>query len=130
MLVDELVALEKRKYDPWYGEASPTAYLESLADDSTYFDPWIAKKLRGAEITEYITRLAEDVPRIEYEIVDASADRRGDIVILTYSITHPPDAETGEVIPPWMVTKVLHEVDDGWEVIHTHYGLPVPVSPP
>jgi len=126
MLVDELVALEKRKLDPWYGEASTAAYLDTLAGDATYFDPWIAKKLRGAEVKHYVAGFEGKIPRLEYEIEDATADRRGDVVIFTYAITHPADQATGEVVPPWMVTTILNRVADGWEVIHTHYGLPVP----
>jgi len=126
VLVDELVALEKSKLDPWYGEASTAVYLEGVAEDSTYFDPWIPKKLKGAEVREYLAAFEGNIPNLEYEIVDATADRRGDIVIFTYDITHPADPVTGEVVPRWMVTKILNRVGDGWEVIHTHYGLPVP----
>ena len=66
-----------------------------------------------------------EIPHLAYEIVDASADDRGGIVIFTYRI-ETADLDTGESAGDWMVTKVLSRADGGWEVIHTHYGLPVP----
>ena len=38
-LVDELLAIEQTKLDPWYGESSTEVYILHIADDSTYFDP-------------------------------------------------------------------------------------------
>ena len=105
VLVDDLVALEKSN-GSWYGEASTAVYLEGLAEDSTYFDPWVPKKLKGSEVREYLAAFEGNIPHFDYEIVDATADLRGDIVIFTYDI-HPTDPATGEPVPRWMVTKVL-----------------------
>jgi len=125
VLVDELVAIERNKLDPWYGEASTAVYVSHIAEDSTYFDPWTPKKLRGAEVKEYIATFEGQIPHFAYEIVDPSADVRGDIVIFTYNIENS-DPETGEPTGGFMVTKILNPTDDGWEVIHTHYGMPAP----
>jgi len=124
-LTDELVALERTKLDPWYGRASTAVYIFGLADDSTYFDPWAPTKLRGAEVKEYLAGFEGNIPRLAYEITDPYADVRGDIVIFTYDI-EMSDPETGEAAGRWMVTEVLNPTDDGWEVIHTHFGLPAP----
>ena len=127
MLVDELVAIEKTKLDPWYGEASTDVYVSHIADDSTYFDPWVARKLRGPEVIEYLKTMEGTIPHLAYEIVDPSAEVRDGIVIFTYLI-ETADPQTGAPADRWMVTKILSRADGGWEVIHTHYGLPVPVE--
>jgi hypothetical protein len=54
---------------------------------------------------------------------------RGHIVIFTDNIGNS-DLEAGKAAGSWMVTKVLNPTVDGWEVIHTHYGLPAPAAEP
>jgi len=122
-LAQELAAIEQTKLDPWYGESSTEVYVSHIAEDSTYFDPWAPGKLRGAEVTEYLTSFEGAIPHLAYEIVDPSADVRGEIVIFTFLIENS-DPETGEPAGSWMVTNILSPTDDGWEVIHTQYGLP------
>lgn len=124
-LVEELVAIEKSKLDPWYGESSTEVYVSHVADDSTYFDPWAPGKLRGAEVIEYLSAFEGQIPHLDYEILDPAADVRGEIVIFTYQVANS-DPETGEPAGAWYVTKILSPTDDGWEVIHTHYALPAP----
>jgi|GEM_PF-3032416 len=130
-LVDELVAIEQTKLNPWYGESSTEVYVSHVAEDSTYFDPWAPGKLRGAEVIEYLKSFEGLIPHLDYKIVDPSADVRGEIVIFTYLIENS-DPETGEPAGGWMVTKILSPTDEGWEVIHTHYALPEvpPEAPP
>ena len=130
-LVDELVAIEQTKLDPWYGESSTEVYVSHVAEDSTYFDPWAPGKLQGAEVIEYLSAFEGQIPNLAYEIVNPSADVRGEIVIFTFLIENS-DPESGEPAGSWMVTNVLSPTDEGWEVIHTHYALPEapPEAPP
>ena len=121
-LAEELLTHEQAKLDPWYGEASTEVYVKSIADDSTWFDPWVGK-LQGADVIEYLEGFEGKVPPLGYEITDLTADVRGELVILSYIIENS-DPETGEPAGTWMVTKVLNQAGDSWEVIHTQYGLP------
>lgn len=50
---------------------------------------------------------------------------RGDVAIFTYNVENF-DKESGEPTGLWMVTKVMNRTDDGWEVVHIHYGAPLP----
>jgi hypothetical protein len=124
-LAEELVAIEQTKLDPWYGEASTEVYISHIAEDSTYFDPWAPGKLEGAEVIEYLSAFEGNIPNLAYEVVDPSADVRGEVVIFTFMIENS-DPETGEPAGSWMVTNVLSPIDEGYEVIHTHYALPAP----
>jgi hypothetical protein len=47
------------------------------------------------------------------------------IVVFTFHIDMS-DPSSGDPLGRWMVTKVLERTDDGWAVIHTHFGLPAP----
>jgi len=124
-LTEELVAIEKTKLDPWYGESSTEVYVSHVADDSTYFDPWASGRLQGPAVIEHLKSFEGQIPHVDYKIVDPSADIRGEVVIFTYTVENS-DPDTGEPAGSWMVTKVLSPTDEGWEVIHTHYGMPAP----
>jgi len=128
-LTDELVAIEKTKLVPWYGRSSTEAYVSYVAEDSTYFDPWVPARLQGAEVIEYLKAFEGQIPNLAFEIVDPLADVRGDVAIFTYMVANS-DPETGEPAGGWMVTRILSPTDDGWEVIHTQYGMPVPPPMP
>lgn len=122
-LVTELVAIERSKLDPWYGEASTEAYVSQVAADSTYIDPWAGGKLYGAEVIDYLSAFEGNIPNLAYEIVDPSVDVRGEMAIFSYVIENS-DPGTGEPAGTWYVTKILSPIEEGWEVIHTHYALP------
>jgi ketosteroid isomerase-like protein len=124
-LVEELVALEQSKLEPWYGESSTAAYIADIADDATYFDPWAPSKQSGPAVIEYLQGFEGRIPPLGFEITDPSVDMRGDIAIFTYNVENF-DQASGEPAGLWMVTKVMNRIDDGWEVIHIHYGAPLP----
>ncbi len=124
-VLEELVALEQSKLEPWYGEASTTAYVEGIADDATYYDPWAPSKLYGPAVVEYLRGFEGNVPPLGFEISDPSVDVRGDVAVFTFD-TLNFDLESGEPMGRWMVTKVMNRTDDGWETIHIQYGLPAP----
>ena len=79
------------------GRRSTDVYISHVADDSTYFDPWVPKKLTGVAVIEWLKSFEGAIPQLAYEIVDAGADVRGDIVILSYSDREqrPGDRRTG-----------------------------------
>ena len=128
-LAEELVALEQSKLEPWYGEASTAAYVEDIADGATYFDPWVPAKQYGPAVIEYLQGFEGNIPPLGFEITDPSVDVRGDVAIFTYNVENF-DKESGEPTGLWMVTKVMNRTDDGWEVIHIHYGAPLPPPEP
>ena len=68
---------------------------------------------------------AGNIPPLDYELTDTSAVVRGEVVVFTFHIDMS-DPASGEPVGHWMVTKVLERTDDGWEVIHGHFGLPAP----
>jgi ketosteroid isomerase-like protein len=124
-LAEELVAIEQSKLEPWYGEASTAAYVADISEDATYFDPWAPSKQYGPAVVEYLQGFEGNIPPLGFEITDPSVDVRGDVAIFTYNVENF-DQASGEPTGLWMVTKVMNRTDDGWEVIHIHYGAPLP----
>ena len=125
VLAEELVGVEQAKLESWYGQASTDAYIDDVAEDATYFDPWVPAKQYGPAVVEYLKGFEGMIPPLGFEITDASADVRGDVAIFTYNVENY-DQETGDPAGLWMVTKVMNRSGDDWEVIHIHYGAPLP----
>ena len=124
-ILEEMVALEQSKLDPWF-QSDVAAYVAEITDETTYFDPNMGTKLTGEEVREFFrTVYAGNVPPLDYEIGDPSAVVRDDVVVFTFHIDMS-DPASGEPVGRWMVSKVLEQTDDGWEVIHGHFGLPAP----
>ena len=130
-ILEEMVALETNKLDLWYGESDPEAYIAEVADDATSLDPWVPLTRQvGEELREAYRGFEGIIPHIDYEIVDPAVDVRGDIVIFTF-FTEGTDLDNPDVpYGPWNATKVFNRTADGWEMIHTHWSVPLPPPAP
>ena len=124
-ILEEMIALEQSKLDPYF-QNDISAYLAEITDETTYFDPNMGRKLTGEGVREFFRNVyAGNVPPFDYELTDTSAVVRGDVVVFTFRIDMS-DPTSGEPVGYWMVTKILERTDDGWETIHSHFGLPAP----
>ena len=124
-ILEEMIALEQSKLDPWF-QNDVSAYVAEFTDETTYFDPNAGRKLTGEGAREFLqTVYAGNIPPLDYELTDTSAVVRDDVVVFTFHIDMS-DPASGDMVGYWMVTKVLERTDDGWETIHTHFGLPAP----
>jgi ketosteroid isomerase-like protein len=125
-ILEEMIALEQSKLDPWF-QNDVAAYMAEITDETTYFDPNAGRKLTGEGVREFFRNVYAGTfpPGLEYELTDTSVVVRGDVVVFTFHIDMSVSA-SGDPAGYWMVTKVLERTDDGWEVIHTHFGLPAP----
>lgn len=126
-ILEEMIALEQSKLDPWF-QNDVSAYVAEIGDQTTYFDPNAGRKLTGEEVKEFFnTAYAGNIPPIDYELTDTSVAVRDDIVVFTFHIDMS-DPTSGDPLGRWMVSKVLERTEDGWGVIHGHFGLPAPPS--
>jgi ketosteroid isomerase-like protein len=124
-ILEEMIALEQSKLDPYF-QNDISAYVAEITDETTYFDPNMGRKLTGEGVREFFRNVyAGNVPPFDYELTDTSVVVRGDVVVFTFQLDMS-DPASGEPTGYWMVTKVLERTDDGWEVIHGHFGLPAP----
>ena len=124
-ILEEMIALEQSKLDPYF-QNDVSAYVAEITDETTYFDPNMGRKLTGEGVREFFRNVyAGNVPPFDYELTDTSVVVRDDVVVFTFQLDMS-DPTSGEPVGYWMVTKVLERTDDGWEVIHTHFGLPAP----
>ena len=124
-ILEEMIALEQSKLDPWF-QNDVSAYVAEIGDDTTYFDPNMGEKLTGEEVREFFSTVyAGNIPPIDNVLTDPSVAVRGDIVVFTFHIDKS-DPTSGDPLGRWMVSKVLERTEDGWGVIHGHFGLPAP----
>ena len=130
-ILEEMVALETNKLDLWYGESDPSAYVAEVADDATALAAFLPLTRQvGEELREARRGFEGLIPHIDYEIVDPAVDVRGDIVIFTF-FTEGTDLDNPDVpYGPWNATKVFNRTADGWEMIHTHWSVPLPPPAP
>jgi len=122
-ILEEMVALEKSKLDPWY-QNDIAAYVAEVSDETTYFDG-AGSRLKGEAVREWLRGFEGLIPPLDYEIGDPSAVVRGDVVVWTFTIDMA-DPASGAPAGQWEVTKVLERTDDGWDVIHGHMSMPAP----
>jgi ketosteroid isomerase-like protein len=124
-ILEEMIALEQSKLDPYF-QNDISAYVAEITDETTYFDPNAGRKLTGEGVREFFRTVYEgNIPPFDYELTDTSVVVRDDVVVFTFQLDMS-DPASGEPTGYWMVTKVLERTDDGWEVIHGHFGLPAP----
>ena len=125
-ILEEMIALEQSKLDPYF-QNDVSAYVAEITDATTYFDPNMGRKLTGEEVRGFFRDVygGNVPPGLDYELTDTSAVVRGDVVVFTFQLDMSV-SESGEPAGYWMVSKVLERTDDGWEVIHGHFGLPAP----
>ncbi len=125
-VLEEMVALEQSKLDPWYGKSETEVYLSEVGDETTYFNDATGALLEGEAVRDWLAGFEGLIPPFDYEITNPSVAVRGDVVIFAFNIDMA-DPETGEPMGQWMVTKVLERTDDGWVAIHGHFGMPTPL---
>jgi hypothetical protein len=125
-VLDELVAYEKSLNDPWF-KNDINAWVASINDETTYFDPTAGRKLVGEEVREFFRTVygGNFPPGLDYELTDTSAVVRGDVAVFTCHMDMFVSA-SGEPAGRWMVTKVFERTDDGWQTIHAHLSMPAP----
>ena len=111
-----IVAQEHRALEQW-AKGNPLGYLDSAADDVTYFDDIGAhSRVYGlGAMRAYLTSLKGRIPPHRYEIVDPKVQLYGDIGILTLRY-HGYGADA-QPMSRWKATSVYRRVDDQWRIV-------------
>ena len=119
---DEVLARERAGLDQW-AAGDPSGFLEMCAEEVTYFDPFLPKRLDGlAALSTYYQSLRGKVHVDRYELLDPRVDVHGDIAILTFNYV----SWTGPGTSRWNATEVYHRTDRGWRIVQTHWSRTQP----
>ena len=124
-VLGELMALESAAMERWR-KGDPWGFTDISAQDVTYFDTDMPKRLDGLEALK--TEYAKRVGKIHYDVmefIDPKVQVHGDAAVLTYrffSTQLNPDGSIASRIP-WNCTEVFFKVEGKWKIIHTHWSF-------
>jgi ketosteroid isomerase-like protein len=121
---DEIIRLERAALDRW-GRGDPTGFLDTYAQEVTYFDPGIERRLDGhKELTDYYRPLTGMIKVARYEMLNPKVQQHGNTAVLSYNLRSDaiqPDGK--ETTVRWNSTSVYVRVSGEWKTIHSHWSL-------
>ena len=125
-LATAIIAMEKAALEKW-NRGDPSGYLAIYAEDFTYFDPLLEKRLDGFEkIKEYYGSIpAGGAPVEKYEMIDPVVQISGETAVLSYNL----ESYLKEVVYRWNCTEVYQQqADKQWKIIHNHWSFTRPMD--
>jgi hypothetical protein len=117
-----ILGQERRALDQW-ASGNPLGYVDTGADDVTYFDDIGAHgRVDGLEaVRTYFRTLEDKIPPHKYEVVNPRVQVYDDIGILTLRY-RPSDAD-GNALTQWKATSVYRRSATGWRLVHAHWSI-------
>lgn len=121
--VHAVVELERAALARWCN-GDPDGFLQISADDVTYFDPFIARRIDGLEnLRAHYDAIRGQVFASRYEFQDIRVQEAGDIAVLTY---HFHSWGGTEEALRWNCTEVYRRHLQGWRIFQTHWSFQGP----
>src|SRR2546423_1688956 len=104
----KIIALERGALDRW-GKGDPQGYVEIMAPEVTYFDPYQERRADGIEaIKALLAPITGKIKIDRYELVNPKVQRSGDVAVLTFNLVDqgtPPGA-TSPITARWNSTEI------------------------
>jgi ketosteroid isomerase-like protein len=131
---DRVIAAERAALDRW-SKGDTGGFLDSYADEITYFAPGGALRVDGIEaMRAALAPAAGKFSIARYELIRPKVQRYGDVAVLSYNLVNYGRDKSGAetVMNRWNSTTVYHLQDGRWLAIHSHWSLtqPSPAPPP
>lgn len=127
-LLGELIALERAALDRWI-TLDPQGYLDIMAPEVTYFDPFTETRVDGLEAmqvrAEGIRNVKPPFTDPRYDMINPKVQGHGDVALLTFNLVNYgklPDAPEG-VLAHWNATEVYSRIGGAWTIIHSHWSF-------
>jgi uncharacterized protein (TIGR02246 family) len=123
-----IIAMERAALDRW-GAGDPRGYLEMMAPDVTYFDPFQERRVDGlSAITALLEPLTGKISVDGYDMVSPVVQQHGDAALLTFNqVSYRRRADgTEHAIAHWNSTEVYARIDAGWRIVHSHWSFVKP----
>ena len=126
-VADTIIALERAALDRW-GRGDPQGYVETYAEDVTYFDPFTRRRVDGLDAIKGMLAPIVGKVRIDrYDMLEPRVQLSGDVAVLTFNLvshTHGPDGAPREV--RWNSTEVYRRTAGKWKIMHNHWSFTTP----
>jgi len=124
----QILALERAALERW-GNGDPGGYLELTAEEYTYFDPTLEKRIDGLKaITEYYKPIRGLIHVDRFEFVNPNVQVHGDVAVLTFNLIDYAKQADGSnyASSRWNSTEVYAKIDGEWKLIHSHWSFTKP----
>lgn len=120
---EKIIALEKAALERWMN-GDVYGYLELYADDVTYFDPMLEKRLDGLnELTKLYEPWQGKIKASNYEVIAPEVQADKSMAVLTFNLV----SSVGETTYKWNCTEVYRKEKGGeWKIIHSHWSSTKP----
>jgi ketosteroid isomerase-like protein len=125
---EQIIATERAALDRW-GKGDPQGYLESMAPEATYFDPFQEKRIDGLEtIKALLAPITGKVKVDRYEMINPEVQRIGDVAVLTFNLLDQvtPPGGGSPITIRWNSTEVYRRIAGNWKIIHSHWSYTKP----
>ena len=127
-LTKTIIDVERAALDRW-GKGDPGGYLEILAPEVTYYDPFTNVRIDGlSAFREYVAPITGKIHIERYDMINPQVQQYGNIAILTFNlvdVAREPDSDK-TVTLRWNSTEVYHRVDGSWKIVHSHWSYTKP----
>lgn len=119
--VFETILLQARTaFERWY-QGDPFAYLELMAEEVTYFSPYVSSRVEGKSAVEAIVAPIEGQIHVpKFEILNPELQLGESIAAFTFHLNEFDD--DGALMTGWKVTEIYRQMGDEWRIIHAHYS--------
>ena len=125
----EKVVIEKEKHllDEW-GMGHTMVFVENSAEDITYFDPSLVKRLDGRRAFIGLLGPIENTFTVDrYEMIDPKVQAYGEVAILTFNLVDYSRNNQGEEQKTsWNATEVYRRAGNAWQIVHSHWSFTNP----
>lgn len=119
----DIVRLEREALARWC-KGDPSGFLEIVAPDVVYFDPFIKRRIDGVEaLTQYYESIRGKVGAERFELLQPLVQRTGDMAVLTFNFV---SFGAGGLVMRWNATEVYRREPNGWRIIQTHWSFTAP----
>lgn len=124
-ITEKLIAMENAALVRW-GNGDPDGFLEIIADDYTYFDPFRNARVYGYDsIKALYDGMRGQVSYDRFELTDPKVQVSRDMAVLTFNFQSFSEKEDGTVEGGWRwhTTEVYRRNGDDWKLISTHWSF-------
>lgn len=122
---EKIINMERAALDRW-GKGDPGGYLEIMAPELTYFDPFTKGRIGTADaLKEYLAPVTGKIHIEHYDMINPQVQHYGEVAILTFNlvdVTREPNSDK-PVTMRWNSTEVYRRTGDRWKIVHSHWSL-------
>jgi len=123
-LTDKIINMERAALDRW-GKGDPGGYLEIIAPDTSYFDPFTKNRIDGlSTFEEYLAPITGKIHIDHYEMISPRVQLYGDVAVMTFrliDVAEEPDS--GKTVTlGWNSTEIYRRIEATWKIVHSHWS--------